>query len=114
MVGDLLSNFVSAVAQILDVLLRLYFWVLLIASLLSFVNPDPRNPIVRFLYSVTEPVLFQVRRRFPFVVAGSFDFSPLLVMLGILFLQTFVVRSLFDLASRLSGMPSLPSLNVEG
>src|SRR5438094_700224 len=69
----LLENFIQAVAFTLDSLLSIYFWIVLISALLSWVNPDPRNPIVRFLYGVTEPVLYQIRRRLPFVVAGSRD-----------------------------------------
>ena len=67
----LLENFIQAIAFTLDSLLSIYFWIVLISALLSWVNPDPRNPIVRFLYSVTEPVLYHIRRRLPFVVAGG-------------------------------------------
>jgi YggT family protein len=95
-----LRQFIGAVAVILDSLLTLYFWVVLIAALLSWVNPDPRNPIVRFLYAVTEPVLYQIRRRFPFVHAGGLDFSPLVLMLAIQFTKMVVVQSLYELAAR--------------
>jgi len=98
----LLSQFTIAVASILDQLLWLYFWVVLIAALLSWVSPDPRNPIVRFLYAVTEPVLYQIRHRLPFVCAGGIDFSPLVLMLGIQFVQIVVVRTLYQLAARIS------------
>ena len=66
----LLENFIQAIAFTLDSLLSIYFWIVLISALLSWVNPDPRNPIVRFLYNVTEPVLYHIRRRLPFVVAA--------------------------------------------
>lgn len=98
----LFGNVTGAVAGILDQLLTLYFWVVLIAALLSWVSPDPRNPIVRFLYNVTEPVLRQIRRRLPFVCAGGIDFSPLVLMLGIQFLQIVIVRTLYQLAARIS------------
>jgi YggT family protein len=102
MLNVLVGQFTLAVATVLDQLLGLYFWVVLIAALLSWVSPDPRNPIVRFLYAVTEPVLHQIRRRLPFVRAGGIDFSPLVLMLGIQFLQIVVVRTLFELAGRIA------------
>lgn len=100
-----LRQFTIAVASVLDSLLTLYFWVVLIAALLSWVNPDPRNPIVRFLYAVTEPVLYQIRRRLPFVYAGGIDFSPLVLMLAIQFVKMVVVQSLYELAYRIAAAP---------
>lgn len=99
----LLHQFIVAVAYVLGSLLSMYKWILLISVLLTWVSPDPRNPIVRFLYSVTEPVLMQVRRRLPFVVAGGIDFSPIVVFLAIYFLQIFVVGSLYGLAGQIAG-----------
>ena len=75
-------------------------WVIIARALLSWVNPDPYNPIVRMLYNVTEPVLEWIRRRVP-VVFGGLDLAPLLVLLAIVFLQRFLVASLFDLARQL-------------
>ncbi len=95
-----LNNFLYALARILDVVLTLYMWILIARAILSWVNPDPYNPIVRTLYALTEPVLSWLRRRFP-LLAGSIDFSPMVVILVILFLQYFLVASLKDLALRL-------------
>jgi YggT family protein len=67
---------------------------------LSWVNPDPYNPIVRAIYAITEPVLSFLRRKFP-LMAGSIDFSPIVVVLAIVFLQRFVVRTIIDLANRI-------------
>src|SRR5581483_9129116 len=106
-----LRNFTLALAQILHGLLNLYLYIVLIAALLSWVNPDPRNPIVRFLYGVTEPVLYEVRRRLPFVYMGGFDLSPLVVMVAIYLLDGVVVESLFELAYRIA-TPALPWLRV--
>ncbi len=97
-----LSNFTEAVARILDTLLTLYFWILLAAAVLSWVNPDPNNPIVRFLRAVTDPVLYRVRRALPFVYAGGIDFSPLVVMLAIQFVKIVVVKSLYQLAMQIA------------
>jgi len=95
------KNLLFAVAKILDIALSAYMWILIIRAVLSWVNPDPYNPIVRALYSITEPVLSWLRRRFP-LMAGSIDFSPLVAILAILFLQYFLVKTLFDLAMRMS------------
>jgi len=95
-----MRNLVVAVATILDYVLWAYMWVLIIRAVLSWVNPDPYNPIVRALYSITEPVLSFLRRKFP-LMAGSIDFSPMVAIVVILFLQRFLVRTLFDLAGRI-------------
>jgi YggT family protein len=95
-----LGNLIAALAYILDMVLTIYMWVIIARALLTWVNPDPYNPIVRFLYNVTEPVLGWVRSRVP-VVFGGLDLSPLLVLLGIVFLQRFLVATLIDLARRM-------------
>jgi YggT family protein len=94
-----LSNFFVAVAGVLNLVLSLYFWILIARALLSWVNPDPRNPIVRFLHNATEPVLYPVRRVLPYM--GGVDLSPLVVIAAIYFLQIFLVGSLNDLALRM-------------
>jgi len=95
------KNLIVAVASILDFALTVYMWVIIIRAVLTWVNPDPYNPIVRSLYAITEPVLSWLRRRFP-LMAGSIDFSPLVVIFAIYFLRVFLVRTLFDLAARIS------------
>lgn len=95
-----MRNLLVAVATILDWVLWGYMWVLIIRALLSWVNPDPYNPVVRALYAITEPVLSFLRRKFP-LMAGSIDFSPVVAILVIVFLQRFVVRTLIDVASRI-------------
>jgi len=92
-----LRNLIGALAFVLDLGLTIYLWLIIARALLSWVNPDPYNPIVRFLYNVTEPVLGWVRRRVP-LIFGGLDLSPLLVLLAIIFLQRFLVATLFDLA----------------
>lgn len=95
-----MKNLIFALATVIDYALWAYMWVLVIRVLLSWVNPDPYNPIVRALYAITEPVLSFMRRRFP-LMAGSIDFSPMVVILLIVFLQRFLVKTLFDLATRI-------------
>ncbi|RKX64418.1 MAG: YggT family protein [Thermodesulfobacteriota bacterium] len=97
----ILANFLKAIAAVLDVALTIYMWVIVIRALISWVNPDPYNPIVRFLYAITEPVLYRIRRYLP-VVFGGFDLSPIVVILCIIFLQKFLVSTLYQLAYRLS------------
>ncbi|QPJ66509.1 MAG: YggT family protein [Candidatus Nitrohelix vancouverensis] len=94
------SNLLAAVAQVLSVGLTLYMWIIIIRALLSWVNPDPYNPIVQFLYSITEPVLYRVRQLLPGPGMGI-DLSPIIVLLAIMFMQEFLVRSLGDLAMQL-------------
>ena len=95
-----LKHLIEALASILDLALNVYMWVIIARALLSWVNPDPYNPIVRFLYNITEPVLGWVRRRVP-IIFGGLDLSPLLVLLAIVFLRRFLVLTLWDMAQRL-------------
>ncbi|GBE33060.1 YGGT family protein [bacterium BMS3Bbin05] len=97
----MLGNLFIAVGTIVDIILRLYIWVLIIAALISWVSPDPYNPIVRFLRSVTEPVLRPVRRRLG--VFGGIDFSPLIVILGIIFVRSFIIRTIIEYGYKLKG-----------
>lgn len=96
----ILGNLLQATAQVLNIILQLYMWVIIIRALLSWVNPDPHNPIVQFLYSITEPVLYRVRQLIPMSGIGI-DFAPIIVLLAIVFLQSFVVQTLGTLALRL-------------
>jgi YggT family protein len=96
----LLGYFLGALATILNLVLTLYMWVIIARAVLSWVSPDPYNPIVRFIYSVTEPVLSQIRRRLPVSFSGI-DFSPIIVFLVIIFLQNFVVNYLAHLSQGL-------------
>lgn len=89
--------FLMAVAKVLDLALNLYMWVVVARAVLSWVNPDPYNAIVRFIHNVTEPVLSQIRSRIPSSF-GGIDFSPIIVFMGVIFLQTFVVSTLKRIA----------------
>jgi YggT family protein len=95
-----LANLIDAIAGVLDIVLTIYMWIIIIAALISWVHPDPYNPIVRFLYSVTEPVFGFVRRLLPLPAMGI-DFSPIIVLLAIVFLQQFLVRTLHQIALNL-------------
>ena len=92
--------FLMALAKVLDFVLLFYMWIIVARAVLSWVNPDPYNPIVRFIHNVTEPVLYRIRSRVP-AYLGGMDFTPMIVILGVVFLRTFVVSSLFRLSAAL-------------
>lgn len=97
----IVGNFFSAVAKVLDYGLSIFMWLIIARAVLSWVNPDPYNAIVRFINQVTDPVLYQIRKRIP-VVYGGMDFSPIIAIGAVIFIQTFVVGSLHQLAYSLS------------
>lgn len=92
-----LANLVNALANLLSLVLTVYLWIIIARALLSWVSPDPSNPIVRFLYRVTEPVLRPIRYRMPTIAMGL-DLSPLVVIIGIYVLEQFLVGTLRDIA----------------
>ena len=93
------GNLLNALATILDIALTAYMWIIIIRAIVSWVNPDPWNPIVQFLYRVTDPVLRPIQRMLP--RGWGIDFSPLVAILAIIFIQKFLVASLSELAWRL-------------
>jgi YggT family protein len=94
------ANLFLAIARVLDVVLNLYFWLVVVSVVVSWVNPDPYNPFVRLLRNMTEPVYRPLRRVLP-LFAGGIDFTPLVVILLIQFLQIFAVNSLLQLGAQL-------------
>ncbi|HPK52834.1 MAG TPA: YggT family protein [Smithellaceae bacterium] len=94
------DNFVIALAKVIEIVLTIYMWLIIFRAVISWVNPDPYNKIVIFLYRATEPVLKPVRRILPLRNTGI-DFAPVIVVLIIVFLQYFLVESLIQLARRL-------------
>lgn len=96
----IIANLLIALAHILDVALTVYMWIIIISAVISWVNPDPYNPIVRFLRAVTEPVYRPIRRIIGYRL-GPIDISPMIVILAIIFIQKFLIGSLIDLAYKL-------------
>ena len=92
-----IGNLLAAVAKVLDIALTVFMWIIIARAILSWVSPDPYNPIVRFIHNVTEPVLYQIRRKIP-LSFGGIDFSPIIVLLAVIFMQQFVVQSLYEFA----------------
>ncbi len=97
----ILAHFVYAVAVIVDKVFMLYGFVIMVAVLITWVSPDPFNPVVQLLRGVTEPLFDWVRQRLPFARVGMLDLSPMLVLFLLWFLRMFLVQSLFDLSTRL-------------
>ena len=93
----ILGYFLQALASVIHIALTFYIFVVIARAVLSWVSPDPYNPIVRFLYKATEPVLYRVRRILPDM--GGVDLSPLVVILAIYFLKAFIVKSLYMMAT---------------
>jgi YggT family protein len=89
-----------ALAKVIDIVLTVYMWIIIVRALISWVNPDPYNQIVIVLYRITEPVLAPVRRMIPLRNIGL-DFSPIIVLLAIMFLKYFLVETMIQLAQRL-------------
>ena len=96
-----LSNLLIAIANVLDILLIILYWLILIRVLISWVNPDPSNPIVQFLNNSTDPILFPIRKLLPLGFRFGIDISPIIAFLIIIFLKSFLVRTLLDLSLRL-------------
>lgn len=90
--------------QLTTTLLTLYMWVAIVSALLSWVNPDPYNPIVRFLRNITDPVYMRIRRWMPFVMVGSMDLSPLVVIFGIQIINALLERLVFDMSMSMRTM----------
>lgn len=87
-----MNAFIFSIVQLIHTVLNIYIWIVIIAALLSFVRPDPHNPIVQIIYRLTEPVYNFVREKLPFVVFSGIDLSPLVIILGLQFIDTFMMR----------------------
>lgn len=94
----ILGNFIYAIAKIVEIALSVYLWIIIVRAVLSWVNPDPYNPIVRIIHQLTEPLMGRVRRWIPIRGMGI-DFSPMIILLVIVFLQSFLVPTLIQLAA---------------
>ena len=94
----IVGYFLMAAAKVMDIVLLLFMWIVIARAVLSWVNPDPYNPIVRFIHNVTEPIMYPIRTKLP-INFGGIDFSPILIFLGIIFLRTFVVNTLLRMAA---------------
>jgi len=96
----IISQFFVAMSQVLDIALEIYKWIVIASALISFVNPDPYNPIVKFLRNATEPVFRLIKRYIPTVIYNV-DFTPFIVILIIIFLQKFLVPIIYNFGMNL-------------
>ena len=95
------SNLFAAVASVLSVTLTVLYWLILIRALISWVNPDPYNPVVQFLNKTTEPILYPIRKMIPVQLGIGIDISPIIAFLIIIFARSFLVKTLLDISLRL-------------
>ena len=93
----ILREIVLAVAQVVDLAFGIYIFIIIARALISWVNPDPYNPIVRFLHNATDPVLNRMNRILP-LSFGGIDFSPIVLLIGLSFVQRIVKVLLVQLA----------------
>ena len=90
------ANILEAIIYVVDTLLTIYSFVVIVACLISWVNPDPYNPIVRILRNLTEPVLWRIRKYLPFTYVSGLDLSPVVLLLGIQLIRMIIVKSLMQ------------------
>jgi len=88
-----MNALIYSIVQLLHTVINIYIWIVIISALLSFVRPDPSNPIVQILYRLTDPVYSFIRQKMPFLVFSGIDLSPLVIILGLQFLDTFMMRA---------------------
>jgi YggT family protein len=93
------GNFLASVAKLINFVLNAYIWIVIARAVITWVNADPHNPIVRFLRQATDPLLVRIRRVVP--VMGGLDLSPMILILILVFLQNFLVPSLQQIALNL-------------
>ena len=93
----IIGNLLNALSIVIYYILNIFMWIVIARAVLSWVSPDAYKPIVRFIYNITEPVLYKIRKIIP-ANFGGIDVSPIIVFLAIIFLQKFVVGSLQGLA----------------
>ncbi|MDE7468892.1 MAG: YggT family protein [Desulfovibrionaceae bacterium] len=97
----LISNLITGIASLLGTLCSLYMWVFIFNAILSWVQPNPFNPVVSFLRSLTEPVLYRIRKFFPLIFNTGIDFSPLVAILFLQLFNSIVVQTLYEYGLRL-------------
>lgn len=95
-----ISTLIEALAQILHMVINIYIWVVIISALITWVRPDPYNPIVQVLRKLTEPVYTFMRKYIPTMIGGV-DLAPIIIIIGLQFLDLFAVKLLFNLVNAL-------------
>ncbi len=96
-----MGNIILGLTNVLDIVLTSFKWIVIIRALISWVNPDPYNPIVQFLVRVTEPVLKPIRKMLPPWKTAGLDFSPFIVILVVIFLDYALIDNLRSWGQRM-------------
>ncbi|QKG28977.1 MULTISPECIES: YggT family protein [unclassified Campylobacter] len=94
----ILSTFLSAIADILHMVIQIYVWIIIISAIISWVRPDPYNPVVQLLYRLTEPVYAWIRKFVP-TVFGGIDLAPIFILLALQFFDRFFISLLLQYAN---------------
>lgn len=94
-----MGTLIIAFARILELVFTVYIFIVIARALISWVSPDPYNPIVRFLHNLTDPALYRLRRLFPFLQVGGLDLSPIALLLLLSLVQQIVIGFLYRLAA---------------
>jgi YggT family protein len=94
------GNFLIGIGQVIDMVLSIYMWIVIIRALISWVRPDPYNPIVKILNGLVDPVTYRIARIIP-TRFGMLDVAPLVLILAIYFLRFFLVQALIDAGARM-------------
>lgn len=97
---EFLRDLILIFVQMFQLVMTVYIYIVVARAIISWVNPDPYNPIVRFLHNATDPVLFRIRKLIP-LQFGGIDFTPILFLFGLFFIQRIVSQFLLRLASSL-------------
>ena len=104
------KNYIETIALVVNIVIIVYIWIIILRALISWVNPDPFNPAVKFLRDVTDPVLIPARRLFPF--GGMIDLSPIIVILILLFLRIVIVQLLLNLSQSYTSLNGFVILGI--
>ncbi|PLX41701.1 MAG: hypothetical protein C0608_04915 [Deltaproteobacteria bacterium] len=97
---SVLGSIIMGIARILNFALTLYMWAVIASALFSWIRPDPSSPPVRFIYSITDPAIYWIRRKIP-IAFGGIDFSPMILIFAIYLVQNFVIGALVDIAYKI-------------
>lgn len=95
---EFVRDFILILAQMFQLIMTVYIYIVVARAIISWVNPDPYNPIVRFLHNATDPVLYRIRKLIP-LQFGGIDFTPIVFLFGLFFIQRVVSQLLLRLAS---------------
>ena len=88
-----MSALIFAIAQLLHTVINAYIWIIIISAVLSFVRPDPYNQVVQAIYKLTEPVYQYLRQNMPFLIISGVDLTPLVLILGLQFIDTLMIQT---------------------